>query len=316
MCSDPAGAPRSTRRSARWWVARLSAGLRRSIIGVLAVALVGLTGCSALRVGYSQAPDLIYWWLDRYVDFDGDQTQKARGAIAEWFAWNRRTQLPDYAELLARAQREVLADTTPARVCEWQRDLVKRARTAYEHAEPAAADIVLTISATQIQHLERRYAKNNDEFRDEYLQGDPAQRAKKNLERALDRAEMLYGRLDDGQRERLADALARSPFDPALWLAERERRQQDALRLLSAMGNGDGAANHEQAAAALRGYIDRIQQSPRESYRRYAERLGEYNCGVIAALHNGTTSAQRRSAAKKLAGWESDLRFIVAQASR
>src|SRR5439155_24640046 len=115
-------------------------------------------------------------------------------------AWNRRTQLPDYAEQLARAQREVLADTTPARVCEWQRDLVKRARTAYEHAEPAAAGIVLTISAAQIQHLEKRYAKNNDEFRDEYLQGDPAQRAKKNLERALDRAEMLYGRLDDGQR--------------------------------------------------------------------------------------------------------------------
>ncbi|HKX39537.1 MAG TPA: hypothetical protein VJO99_00140, partial [Burkholderiaceae bacterium] len=113
-----------------------------------------------------------------------------------------------------------------------------------------------------------------------------------------------------------ADALARSPFDPEMWLAERQQRQQDALRLLRAAGNGDGAANREQAAAALRGYVDRLERSPREAYRRYNERLVEYNCGVAAALHNSTTPAQRRTAAKKLAGWESDLRFIVAQAQR
>jgi len=175
---------------------------------------------------------------------------------------------------------------------------------------------VLTISAEQIRQLEKRYAKNNDEFRDEYLQADPAQRQKKNLERTVDRAEILYGRLEDGQRARLADALARSPFDPGLWLAEREQRQQDALRLLRAMSNGDGAANREQAAAALRGYADRLERSPREAYRHYNDRLVEYNCGVLAALHNSTTPAQRRTAAKKLAGWESDLRFIVAQAQR
>jgi hypothetical protein len=302
-------------RRGRWWWARLSAGLRCSIIGALALALVGLTGCSAVRIGYSQAPDLLYWWLDRYVDFDGDQTQRVHSAIAEWFAWHRRTQLPDYAELLARAQKEVLADTTPARICEWHRELVKRARVAYERAVPAAADIVLTISDEQIQHIEKRYAKNNDEFREEYLQKDPAERAKKNLDRAVERAEMLYGRLDDAQRSRLADALARSPFDPALWLAERQERQQDALRLLRAVGNGDGASR-EEASAELHDYGERLERSPRESYRRYNERLVAYNCGVAAALHNSTTSAQRRDAVKKLAGWESDLRFMIAQANR
>ena len=314
MYSDPA-----VMSDSGLWETRLGAGLRRLIIAAAAalagLALVGLTGCSALRIGYSQAPDLIYWWMDRYVDFEGDQTPKVREALAQWFAWHRRTQLPEYADLLVRAQKEVLVDTTPARVCEWQREAVKRARTAYERAEPAAAEIVLTITTEQIAHLEKRYAKNNEEFRDEYLQADPAQRAKKNLDRTLERAEMLYGRLDDAQRNRIGEQLARSPFDPEAWLAERQQRQQDALRLLRSMG-ADGAMSREQAASALRGYADRIERSPREAYRRYSERLVEFNCTVAANLHNGTTPAQRRAAVKKLASWEGDLRAIVAQANR
>ena len=305
--------------SGSWWWTRRGAGFRRLIIAVATalagIALVGLTGCSALRVGYSQAPDLVYWWLDRYVDFDGDQTPKVRDALAQWFAWHRRTQLPEYADLLVRTQKEVLVDTTPARVCEWQREVLRRAHTAYERAEPAAAQIVLTISPEQVAHLERRYKKNNDEFRDEYLQADPAKRARKNVERTLERAEMLYGRLDDAQRNRIAEQLARSPFDPEIWLAERQQRQQDALRLLRSMG-ADGTMSREQAASALRGYIDRIERSPRDGYRRYSERLAEFNCAFAANLHNGTTPAQRRAAAKKLASWEGDLRAIVALGNR
>lgn len=313
MCSDPAAV-----LSRSWWTRRI-AGCRALIIAVATVlavtALVGLTGCSALRIGYSQAPDIVYWWLDSYVDFDGDQTPQVREALAQWFAWHRRSQLPEYAELLVRAQREALVDTTPARVCDWQRELVKRARIAYERAEPAAAEIVLTITPAQISHIEKRYAKNNKEFRDEYLQTEPAQRAKKNLERVVDRAEMLYGRLDEAQRNRIAEQLARSPFDPDAWLAEREQRQQDALRLLRSMG-ADGATSRAQAASALRAYSDRIERSPREAYRRYSERLVEFNCALAANLHNATTLAQRRTAVKKLASWEGDLRAIVALGNR
>ena len=240
---------------------------------------------------------------------------KVRDALAQWFAWHRRTQLPEYADQLVRAQREVLADTTPARVCDWQRELIKRAHTAYDRAEPAAAEIVLTISPAQIAHLEKRYTKFNEEFRDEYLQAEPARRAKKNLDRVLDRAEMLYGRLDDAQRSRIAEQLARSPFDPEVWLAERQQRQQDALRLLRSMG-ADGTMSREQAASALRGYVERLERSPRDAYRRYAERLGEFNCTLAANLHNATTPSQRRAAAKKLASWEGDLRAIAALGNR
>ena len=270
-----------------------------------------LSGCSALRIGYSQAADLAYWWLDGYADFNGQQTLRVREALTQWFAWHRKTQLPDYAQLLVRAQAEVRGDTTPARVCEWQGELIKRAHTAWDQAAPAAAEWALSVTPQQIQHLERRYAKANDEFRDDYLQEDPRERTEATIKRTVDRAESLYGRLDAAQRTRVAAAMARSPFDPELWLAERKLRQQDALQLLRRLG-ADGASR-EQAQGALRVYVDQLERSPREVYRRYSERLAEFNCAFAASLHNSISPVQRRAALSKLSGWEGDVRALAAQ---
>ena len=286
---------------------------RRWIIGLLCLALVGLGGCSAVRLGYNQAPELVYWWLDGYVDFDDAQSPRVRDALAQWFAWHRRTQLPDYTALLARAQVEVLADTTPERACGWWNDLRTRMDTAFEHAAPLAADLVVTLSPEQLKHVERRYAKANDEFRDEYLAGDASERLAKSVKRAVERAETIYGRLDEAQRERVAKVVAESPFDPALWLSERRRRQQDALATLRGLA-GDAAAR-ERTPAALRAWYGRIERSPRVAYRRYSEQLTQYNCVFSASLHNSTSSAQREAAAAKLKGWEGDLRALAATAN-
>jgi hypothetical protein len=286
----------------------------RSLIIVALCSLLAMSGCSALRIGYATAPDLVYWWLDRYVDLDDTQTPKVRAAIKQWFAWNRRTQMPDYAALLGRAQTEVLADTTPARVCEWQGEIVKRAHVAFDQIAPSVADLMLTITPQQIRHIEQRYAKVNTEFRDDFLQPDPRKRADEARKRVLERAEMLYGTLDDAQRERIDDGLKRSPFDPDLWFAERRFRQQDVLQGLRRLQAQEGKVGREQALALLRGYVERLEHSPRDNYRRYYERLTEFNCAFAAALHNATTPAQRKTAASRLAGWQGDLRAIATAA--
>ena len=59
-----------------------SSGVKTLIIVVLLV-LTGpwLTGCSALRLGYNNGPQLAWWWLDGYVDFSTEQTPAAKAAI-------------------------------------------------------------------------------------------------------------------------------------------------------------------------------------------------------------------------------------------
>jgi Family of unknown function (DUF6279) len=295
----------------------MSKTIRRSIfrlpiIVALCAALVMTAGCSALRFGYNQAADLAYWWLDGFVDFNDTQTVRVRDALAGWFVWHRGTQLPDYARLLVRAQSEVVADSTPERVCEWWTTLGARMETSFERAVPDGAELMLSISPKQIQHMERRYAKANDEFRDEFLQADAAKRRRLSVERAVERAELLYGKLDDAQRELVAATVAQSPFDAELWFSERKRRQQDALRILRSV-SAEGAGR-DKAQAALRAYIDRWSRSPREEYRRYSETLSSFNCAFAAKLHNTTNAAQRQVAVQKLKGWEADVRALAADA--
>jgi len=277
----------------------------------LLLATVLLGGCSALRLGYNQAPDLAFWWLDGYADFDDNQSLRTRDGLAAWFAWHRRTQLPDYAGLLVRAQTEIVADMPAARMCTWWGELSERFDVAIDRAVPDIANVVLTFKPEQLRHMERQYAKKNAEFRSEYLDGDAAERAAQNLKRAIDRAETLYGRLDDVQRARIGRALAASPFDAEAWFVERRRRQQDALQLLRRL-IAEGASR-EQAQAAVRAYALRVKRSPNEAYRQYQERLTQFNCGFSAELHNATTPAQRQTAVDKLKGWERDLRALVAQ---
>ena len=91
--------------------------LRASIIAALCAALMLLSGCSAIRLAYGQADALAFRWLDRYAEFDDAQALRVREALTAWFSWHRRTQLPDYADLLASLEADVLTDTTAERVC-------------------------------------------------------------------------------------------------------------------------------------------------------------------------------------------------------
>ena len=294
----------------------------RRIIGLALLALAGLalTACGLVRMAYETAPNLSYWWIDGYVDVNGDQTPRLREGIDRWFAWHRRTQLPAYATLLARAQREVVAPITPAAMCAWAAEAEKQLDTALEAAVPAAAELMLALTPEQLQHMERRFAKGNEETRADYLQADAAERKAKALKRTAERFESLYGRLDDAQRERLAGLLATSSFDAERWLAERRLRQREMLQVLttvSAAGRagGDRPAALQQAQAAARGLIERTTRSPRAEYRTYQQRLMQDNCALSAAMHNAMSPAQRQAARAKLKGWEDDLRSLIGPAN-
>jgi hypothetical protein len=282
---------------------------RSAIIGLAALALALLAaGCSTLRFGYEQGPQLAYWWLDRYFDFDHAREPRAREAIAAWFSWHRSTQLPDYVALLARAESDVLQPATSAQMCRWVDELTLRLDRAVDRALPSLAEELRNLSPQQIAHLEEKYAKNNKEYRHDFLQPDLQERRKVQIKRVSERAEMLYGRLNDAQRERIAQLTAQSPFDPEGWLVERQLRQQDVVHTLRRLAATRASA--AEAQAALKRIYDDTMHSPREAYRAYQQRLIAYNCDFAAQVHNLATPEQRTRAAKRLKGWEDDLRSL------
>ena len=288
--------------------------IKSVIIGLLIVILSpALSGCSALRLGYANGPQLAWWWIDGYFDFSSEQAPQLRRALEQWFEWHRATQLPDYVALLSAARQQVLEPTTATQACQWQDRARERLEPALARALVDCAEVLPGLGEAQLKHLEQRYAKVDDEMRADFLQSDLAERQRLSIKRAVERAERLYGTLDAAQLRLISAGVIASPFSPERWLAERQRRQRDAAQTLRRLISE--RADREQRVAALRALVQRTERSPQPEYRAYQVKLGDYNCALAAQIHNATTTLQRQKARDNLQGWEDDLRSIGAPGS-
>ncbi|WP_413764462.1 DUF6279 family lipoprotein [Variovorax sp. Varisp41] len=277
------------------------------IIGVLALAAV-LGACSAIRLAYNNLPELSYWWLDGYLDFDGSQTPKVRDDLARLLEWHRRNELPKIAALLQEAEALAPGDITPAQACAMTDRIRDRLLAVSERAEPAGTELALSLGEAQLQQLERKYAKNNADYRKDWLDRSPARVQEKRYDQFLDRFEDFYGRLSPEQRELLRQQVAQSVFDPKLQDVERRKRQQEALVLLR--GFVANRTPPAEARAALHAYLQRIADPPPGPWREQQQALLQEGCRNLAALHNGTSAAQRAQAVKRLQGYREDLRQL------
>lgn len=288
--------------------------LKRLIIGSCLALATLLSGCTAVRFAYSNGPELSYWWLDGYADFSDAQIPQVRDRLDEWFRWHRQTQLDDYAQFLVRLQGHAAGPVTPELVCRSYQEALSRLDPMLEKALPMAVDLVRGLTPAQIQHIERKYAKVNREFRNDFLQPDRQDRLDAALKRAVDRADMFYGSLDDAQTEMLRQAIAVSPFNPELWLEERMLRQQEALTTLRRLVQDK--ASPDQTLAALRMVVSHVRRSPRPGYLDYQQKLLQYNCRLSAQLHNSASREQRAAAVRRFKGWEDDARSLAAEARK
>ena len=156
--------------------------------------------------------------------------------------------------------------------------------------------------------MERRFAKNDAEFRDDFIDTPPQKARAERSKKAIERAERLYGRLDAAQLAVIHQRIDASSFDARRTYTERLRRQQDTLHTLRPL-----VAQQAPAAAvqtALHALRERMLVSPDPAYRAYMEQLEQEACATFAALHNSTTPAQRREAADTLGRYEQDFRAL------
>ncbi len=272
-----------------------------------------LTGCSAIRLAYNNAPQFAWWWLDGYMDFSAEHSPRVKEALEQWFSWHRQTQLTDYANWLAALEKRVHEPTTGAEVCALFDQAREKAQPAIDRAMVMASDLLPTLGMAQIAHLEQRYAKKNAEFRETTIDVSVDDRRKARRKRALESAERLYGKLGAVQLKVLDANLASSPFDAAASLADRERRQRDivlTMRRWVAEKPDRGVL-----LASIRQLVERNERPADAAQRATLQRAVEHNCLATAELHNSTTHAQRQAARAQLKQWEVDLRALATERS-
>lgn len=287
--------------------------LRRRLVGaaIIGVAL-GLAGCSTIRLAYSGAPQFTWWWLDGQFDFASEQTPQVKEAIDRWFAWHRQTQLPGYAQWLAALDRRAADATDAAQVCAIYGDVRQRLQPAIDQALDRAAELVPTLTLVQVSHFEAQLAKRNVEMRREFLQPDSNERRRAAIKRQVERYERFYGSLDEPTRRVVEAGVAASPFDPALWIADRERRNRDMVQTLRRWVSE--RPDRTTLQREMRELANRLEASGDPAYRAIQQRAGEHQCRVAASVHNAAGPAQRENLRKQLRAWQSDLKSLVSPA--
>lgn len=281
---------------------------------IAAGMLVLLTACNAMKLGYQQGDHLAYWWIDNYVDVSDDQEPQTRDAIARFFAWHRREQLPEIAALLQRAKSEVQGPVTEAQLERVRDDTQRMARVAFDHAIPDVADLLMTLTPEQIRRMERKFADGNEKYRKKFLRGSPEDRLEARYDKVMEWATLIYGRFSREQEDAIRAALRPVVDNAESRFAERVKRQQAWMALVRQV-----QAEHPPKArviALLQRFGDQWQAPPTRERRVSYEANTEAGLTVAAQIANMTTPEQKRHAVERFRKWIEDTQSLMREGPR
>lgn len=288
---------------------RLSPIIRALSCLVLAGAVLGLGGCSALRLSYNNATELMHWWLDGFADFDKAQSQRVRSDLAAFARWHRQEELPQIAELLQSA--EALASQlqpTAGQICAVYARGQQRMEAMLDRALPTAVAVVPTLQPSQLKSMAETYDKNNRKWREEWFNNDK-DGVPKRVQKIRERLEDFYGPLNPAQLRQLQANLDKVGSDEALQYREVLRRQQELLQTLAKLRQADASTAQTSLSALAKSYF----HSPDANYRAYRDQAVAQTCEAIAELHRSATPQQRKSMVTALQGYLGDVRALMAQ---
>jgi hypothetical protein len=279
------------------------------------IALFALAaGCSSVRFTYNQGDTLLYWWLNSYVDLEGEQSAMVKKDIGEFFQWHRKTQLRDYAAVLAKMQRQVAGNPTQADLMADYREVKARTETMATKVVPQMADLALSLTPDQIAQMEKRFKAKNDEYRKKVLPSDPEKRQQARFKKSMDQFELWFGNFSGDQEAILRKASdARPTTDGEVMLEERMWRQRKISTLLRKVQHEKPSKEATMVLinAMLRELFNRMESPERKAfYDAYADSTAKY---VLTAIRIATP-AQKAHAQKRMQGWIEDFNVLATDA--
>jgi len=295
-------------------MAKLSFWFRIITASLVAVSMsVILTGCSAVRLGYNNLPDIASWWLDSYIDFSDTQGPQAKAALQKLQTWHRKEELPAIADLLAQAQTLAPQNITPEQACKIWEGAQVRVESFIQESSRLAAPVVSQLSAKQFKHLEKEWASRNEDWKKQWVQGTPDSRIKKRVDLAAERFNSFYGDLNLEQRQVLKQQFLQSTWSPEASYQRRLKRQQEQLIALQAMSSEitKPAMPLPQVEKALQSLILQSVRPKDAGELSKQLQLEQQACQNLAQLHNTMSPAQRLKAQRKLKDYETDVRELM-----
>ena len=274
-----------------------------------------LSGCSFLKLGYTQLPEVSIWWLDNYLNFTDSQSAQAKTALKKLLAWHRKEELPAVADLLAQAQSLASDNISSEQACRLWDIAQQRIEALLNESARDAAPVAAQLSPRQLKHIQRQWDSKNQDWQKDWLLAPPEDRKKKRLDSAVDRYSSFYGDFSPAQIKLIEQQQAQSPWSPQWAWQQRLQRQQEQMVLMQSW-IADGAKpalSVPEVEKSLKAFLQLSARPSQASELTKQLQIEQHVCQNLAQLHNSTSPAQRLKAQRKLKSYESDLRDLVKQ---
>jgi hypothetical protein len=284
--------------------------LKRLAVAGLAALLLA---CSAARIGYNNGETISYWWLNSYVDFEGEQKPWVKAHIDELFAWHRKTQLQQYVKLISHLQRVDLSKITKADLLADYEEGRKSVNAITDRAAPEFAELALSLTPEQIDNIEKKLEKNNDKFRKDYLRGSVQDKQDFRYKRMMKQAEYWFGDFSHEQQQKLRALSDARPLNNELVMADRIQRQKQLIDLLKKIQSHK--PDKEATQQMIRQYIAAaMTHFGNKQYQAFFDQSNEANAALVADMMHMATAEQKRHFINTLQDWVSDFNRLMAKA--
>ena len=278
------------------------------------IALLALmTACSTIRFSYNHGDTILYWWLDAYVDFEGEQSDWVKRDISELFKWHRKTQLDDYAALLGTFQRQLAGAPTQADLLADYREIRRHTETLAFHAVPDLVDLARSLTPEQIEQMEERFNKKNEEYRKKFVSGSVEKRNDARFDKSMEQFKLWFGNFSREQQAALRRASDARPLDSQIWLEERIYRQRRILTLARKIQRDKPSKEQTTTMinSLLHEFFARMEAPERKAfYDTYINATSNY---ILTAIRLATP-AQKAHAHQRMQGWINDFNALAKEA--
>jgi hypothetical protein len=272
-----------------------------------------LSGCSSIKFGYNQLPEISSWWLDNYANFNDKQAADTKAALKSLQSWHRKEELTPLANLLVQTQGLAAKNITPEQACDLWDQTEKRLDALATETARLALPIVLQLTPRQMQHLEKKWREKNEDWKKSWIEPTAEERMKKRIKTTIERYSDFYGKLSDAQVKLLTQQLQQSKWSPELGLQMRIKRQQMQLQTLQDLIQANAKPDFQVSAAEKTLYnLMTMGMRPKDPLlMQQQSQLEKQACENFAQFHNSTTASQRQKAQRQLKSYETDLRDLI-----
>jgi len=278
----------------------------RSVLKVtLVLAAAWLAGgCTALRLAYDNADTYLHFRAQSYLDLDARGSDELDARIDEFFAWHRRSALPQYARVSDEAAKRVAKGLSREDVVWGYDSLVAHARQSLRYAAERVAPLLDRLTPQQVAHMERRFADDNRKFAREYLRGSEADRRKRRAKRWEQRLEDWVGNLSPVQAEKVRQFSERAPLYDDLRAKDRQRMQTEFVDMI----------RRREAQKRLPDWIANWERGRDPAYLAASERFHQEFLALIQELDRTLAPEQRNRTVASFRNYAEDFRVLARRA--